>query len=77
MPGGAPKFRALSASSEDGSTISDMQIAADFFPYDEFEQPLTHQSIEARLRLEGYDLECLDWPVDTALERGRKPRAGE
>ncbi len=76
VPGGAPRFRALPTHGEDGTVVSDMTLEADFFPYDEFEHRLTRQSIEARLRQEGFDLECIDWQViQTALERAEETLA--
>jgi hypothetical protein len=63
FPSGTPTFRALPASSEDGNPFSDMRLEASFFPYDEFDQPLTRLGIEARLKNQGFDLACVKWPV--------------
>jgi hypothetical protein len=66
LPAGAPRFRSMPLLTEDGLTFSDMRIEADLFPYDEFDHKLTRLTVEARLKTEGYDLECIVWP--TVLE---------
>lgn len=63
VPSGAPQFRALPMTLDDGTLFSDMRIEATLYPYDEFDRPLTREVVEARLKRESFDLECIEWPV--------------
>jgi len=72
VPTGAPRLRPLPVKTPAGIIISDMRLEADLWPYDEFDRPLTQTAIEARLLIEGFDLQCVDWAVvNEALERMR------
>jgi hypothetical protein len=59
-PSAPPTFHSLPAYAPDGTLFSDQILTADFFPYDEFERPISLDVVKARLKMEGYDLGCVD-----------------
>jgi hypothetical protein len=70
LPIGAPRFRSSPMKGTDGTIFADMVIEADFYPLDEFEKPLTHQTIRERLQQQGYEPTLVQWDVvDQALQQ--------
>jgi hypothetical protein len=66
---GAPVFRLEPVEGPDGTSFSDMVLRVDLFPFDQFDKPLTRESLENYLAMRGIQLDLLDWPVlDKALE---------
>jgi len=66
---GAPVFRLEPVEGPDGTAFSDMVLRADLFPFDQFDKPLTRESLENYLVMRDIQLDLLDWAVlDKALE---------
>ena len=61
IPVGSVRVRYLPMTATDGTVFSDMQVAVDLFPLDDFEQQLTFESVEERLKAEGVDTGLVHW----------------
>ncbi|MBK6766041.1 MAG: DUF342 domain-containing protein [bacterium] len=58
---GAVRVRFLPLEAHDGTSYSDMRVAIDVFPLDDYEQPVTFETVEAKLRSEGVDATLVQW----------------
>lgn len=59
-PSGDVRVRFLDMIASDGTHFSDMRVAVDLNPLDRFEKPITFETVENRLRMEGVDLSLVD-----------------
>lgn len=73
-PAGAMRIRFLPKTAQDGTVFSDMRVVVDLFPVDEYDCPLTIETVDAKLRSEGVDVNLVRWRlvrelVDDCVER--------
>lgn len=74
IPVGSVRVRYLPMTASDGTVFSDMRVVIDLFPLDDFEQPLTFEGVEERLKAEGVDTGLVQWAnirelVETCLNQ--------
>jgi len=73
-PTGAIRLRFEPERAPDGTEFTDMKAVVDLFPLDEFEQALTFEGVEQKLKGEGVEMGLVDWHmvrdlVDSCVDR--------